>query len=100
METLSADQLQGFWKSRIVKYEDTDPRSLIPNPDNFKIHPNNQALLMDDIISEIGWIQNVIVNTRTNHIIDGHLRVVRAIEHNEPTVPVTWVDIDPDDEIG
>lgn len=92
-KTPSADQLQGFWKSRIVKYGDADPKELIPNPDNFKVHPNNQAILMDDVLSEIGWIQNVIVNINTNHLIDGHLRVIRAIERNEPSVPVTWIDI-------
>lgn len=99
MKTPSTEvEMQGFWKSRIVKYEDADPRSLIPNPDNFKIHPTNQANLMDDVFSEIGWIQNVIVNVRTNRIIDGHLRVIRAIEHNEPSVPVTWVDLTEDEE--
>lgn len=99
MGTPSAEQeLQGFWKSRIVSYSQADPNDLIPNPDNFKVHPNDQAELIDDVLEEIGWIQSVIVNVRTNHIIDGHLRVVQAIKRDEPTVPVTWVDIEPDEE--
>jgi hypothetical protein len=40
----------------------------------------------------------VLVNRRTNHVVDGHARVALAISRNEPTVPVLYVDLEPDEE--
>ncbi len=34
----------------------------------------------------------------TGHILDGHARVEEALARHEPTVPVTYVELDPDEE--
>ncbi|MCP4437162.1 MAG: hypothetical protein GY812_16890, partial [Actinomycetia bacterium] len=41
----------------------------------------------------IGWLQSVIVNKTTGHLVDGHLRVKMDARRREPTVPVTYVEI-------
>lgn len=46
----------------------------------------------------MGWVQQVLVNRQTGHVIDGHLRVELAISRGEPTVPVLYVDLAPAEE--
>lgn len=47
---------------------------------------------MRDVIEEVGWVQDVIVNTTTGHIVDGHMRNLLALEAGEK-VPVVWVEL-------
>ncbi len=86
------------WQSRIVEHGEVDPRLLIPHPKNWKIHPAFQRAVMGDALSEVGWLQTVVVNRPTGNIIDGHMRVQLAIEGGEPTIPVTYVDLSAHDE--
>lgn len=87
------------WRNRIVGTAEVDPKILIPNALNFKKHPEFQKRLMDSNLVEIGWLQHVIVSKRSGKIIDGHMRVLLACEKGEPTVPVSFVDLDEDEEI-
>lgn len=50
------------------------------------------------MLSEVGLVQAVVVNERTGHLIDGHLRVSLALRSGQPTVPVIYVDLSPADE--
>jgi DNA modification methylase len=86
------------WRNRIVGHEDVAPASLNLNPSNYRDHPEYQRAVMNGILDEIGWIQTVVVNKNTNNIIDGHLRVEIAIENGDETVPVTYVDLDEEEE--
>lgn len=81
-------------KNRIVGYSPADPRTLTANPLNFRTHPDHQMRVLDAAVSEIGWVQNVVVNKRSGRILDGHARVKMAIAKGEATVPVTWVDVE------
>lgn len=53
---------------------------------------------MRGVLAQIGWIQDVIVNRVSGHLIDGHLRVELAIQDKQPTVPVKYVDLSPEEE--
>jgi len=86
------------WASRIVGEADVRPTVLIPNPLNFRSHPKSQQRAMNGVLDELGWIQRVIVNKRTGHIIDGHLRAEMALENHEATVPVCYVDLSENEE--
>jgi DNA modification methylase len=86
------------WSSRIVGEAEVDPRKLIPNPQNWRKHPKAQQVALEAALDEVGWIQRVIVNQRTGHMIDGHLRVERALAQHEHTVPVSYVDLTPEQE--
>jgi DNA modification methylase len=86
------------WVSRIIDQADVDPRTLIPNPQNWRKHPRAQQVALDAALDEIGWIQRVIVNRTTGHMIDGHLRVERALATKERSVPVSYVELSENEE--
>lgn len=87
-----------LFKNRITGSGNEDPNKLIPNPKNFRKHPKNQNSALSGVLREIGWIQQVIVNTTTGNIVDGHLRVELAKENKESTIPVIYVQLSPDEE--
>lgn len=81
------------WRNRIVGQEDVAPDQLLAHPDNFRIHSHEQETALAALLDTVGWVQRVLVNRRTNHVIDGHLRISLALTRNEKTVPVTYVDL-------
>ncbi len=83
----------GAWRNRIVGHGEEEPRALIPNPANWRTHPHEQQRALSGAMSEVGWVAQVLVNQTTGHVVDGHLRVELAINRNEPTVPVTYVEL-------
>lgn len=86
------------WKIRIVGDAEVDPRQLLANPKNWRVHTDAQRKILTDVLSGLGWVQRIIVNRRTGRIIDGHLRVDEAIAHGQSTVPVTYVDVTEEEE--
>ncbi len=86
------------WRSRIVGMEDVAPDQLLAHPLNWREHPGPQRDALRGSLSEVGWVQNVIVSKRTGHVVDGHARVEEALSRHEPTVPVLYVDLSPDEE--
>jgi hypothetical protein len=81
------------WRNRIVGEAEVSPNDLLANPLNYRVHPRNQVDALAGILGEVGWVQRVIVNRETGHIVDGHARVGLAISRMEPTVPVVYVDL-------
>lgn len=88
----------GGWRSRIVGHGEEAPDQLLANPGNWRIHGKAQQEALAGVLDEVGWVQDVIVNQRTGHMIDGHLRVTLAMRHNEPMIPVVYVDLAPEEE--
>ncbi len=86
------------WQNRIVRYEaDVDPEQLLANPWNHRVHPHRQSKALRAILGEVGYVDAVLVNTVTDHVIDGHLRVADAISESQP-VPVLYVELTEDEE--
>lgn len=85
-------------RSRIVGHGEEAPDQLLANPANWRIHPKAQQDAMKGILDQVGWVQSVIVNKRTGHLVDGHLRVSLALREDLPTVPVAYVDLSPEEE--
>lgn len=83
---------------RIVDHGEEDPTQLLANPQNFRRHPTKQLEALRGALRDVGWIQSVVVNKRTGHLIDGHARVEEAMRQNLPKVPVTYVDLSPEQE--
>jgi len=81
------------WTSRITRTAEVDPRTLVPNPHNFRRHPKQQLEALDGVLSQVGWVQNIIVNETTGNIVDGHARVEMAISMKETLVPVVYVNL-------
>jgi hypothetical protein len=86
------------WSNRITRHGAAAPAELLAHPLNARRHPKAQADAVAGLLSEVGWVADVIVNERSGRIVDGHLRVHLAIERAEPTVPVVYVDLDDDEE--
>lgn len=89
--TKRAAKTERAFRNRIVRQAEADPGTLMPNPKNWRKHPDFQKLVVSGALESMGWIQSVIVNTTTGNLIDGHLRVALALERKEPLVPVTFV---------
>ncbi len=86
------------WRSRIVGSGEEAPDQLLANPANWRIHPKAQERALAGILGQVGWVQQVLVNRRTAHVVDGHLRVALAIKEGAPSVPVLYVDLEPEEE--
>lgn len=86
------------WRNRIVGEGLEAPDQLLANPFNWRVHPAFQQEALDGSLNEIGWIQRVIVNQRSGHVVDGHLRVSLALKYDEPAVPVLYVDLTEEEE--
>ena len=84
---------EAAWANRIVGEGYEAPDQLLAAPDNWRIHPREQQEALEGVLDRVGWVTRIIVNKRTGHVIDGHLRVSLAISRGEPTVPVTYVDL-------
>jgi hypothetical protein len=85
------------WQNRIVESGVEQADQLLANPYNFRFHPEHQQEALLAVIEQIGWIQEVIVNRTTGHIIDGHLRVTLAMRNGE-AVPVKYVELSETEE--
>ena len=70
-----------------------DPELLLANPFNYRIHPRFQQDALAGMLEEVGWVQNIIVNKSTGHVIDGHMRVTLALRNEEPEIPVLFVEL-------
>ena len=86
------------WRNRIVDQGEQDPTQLLAHPLNFRRHPAAQRDALRGSLSEVGWVQQVIVNRGTGHVVDGHARIEEAISAGAPTVPVLYVELSPEEE--
>lgn len=86
------------WRSRIVGYGEEAPDQLLASPWQWKVHPKAQQDALSGILSEVGWVNNVVVNRTSGHVVDGHARIAIAIRRDEPTVPITYVELTEDEE--
>lgn len=85
------------WRNRIVGHEVVPAEDLLAHPENWRIHPKNQQNVMEGLLDEIGWIDEVKVSRNSGLVIDGHMRAAIAISKGE-TVPVTYLDLTPKEE--
>lgn len=81
------------WRNRIVGVGTEAPDQLLANPLNWRTHPASQEDALVGVLDEVGWVQDIIVNRVTGHVVDGHLRVRAALKHGEAAVPVVYVEL-------
>lgn len=86
------------WQSRIVGTGEEQPDQLLANPMNWRVHPKRQQDALGAVLDRVGWVQQVIVNRTTGHLVDGHLRVALALSRREERIPVVYVEISPEEE--
>jgi len=88
----------GKFANRIVGYGEIRPNQLIGNPFNFRVHSAKQQGVVKGALETWGWINNIIVNIQTRHMVDGHLRAMLAEKAGESFVPAVYVDLTPEEE--
>ena len=86
------------WANRIVGHEDVDPDQLLAHPMNARRHPAKQLDALDGSLATLGWLKEVIVNTTTGRVLDGHARIQKAMQTGSK-VPVTYVQISEKEEL-
>lgn len=86
------------FQNRIVGEDIVDPATLVPNPQNWRVHPAHQTEAVAAALSRVGWVQRVIVNRTTGHLVDGHLRLSVALERGESEIPVNYVELEEGEE--
>ena len=86
------------WPNRIIGHGEEAPDQLLANPSNWRIHPKAQQDALGGVLEQVGIVDTVLVNQRTNFVVDGHLRVAMAISAGQPTIPVTYVDLSEEEE--
>lgn len=101
-------KVENIWGNAIVGHGEVNPESLLANERNWRTHPGFQREVVEEALERIGWIQTVVVNRRSGEewgrdrgvetMVDGHLRVELALARGVGMIPVTYVDLSPDEE--
>jgi len=96
--TANATPKKEGWRNRITGHGEVDPATLTANPRNWRTHPKQQRDALEAAIDRVGFVQGVIVNTTTGHVVDGHLRVDLAMERHEQSIAVDYVELTEEEE--
>ena len=86
------------WRNRITGSGTLKVCEALANPVNFRLHPAHQRQALAASLDTVGWVQQVVVNTRTGKPIDGHLRLSLAEQRGENELPCLYVDLAEDEE--
>ena len=84
------------YKDRIKELIRVPAGELLPNPKNWREHPEKQRSALSGVLAEIGWADAVIARETSAGLmlIDGHLRTEVA---PDDTIPVLVLDVDEDE---
>jgi ParB-like chromosome segregation protein Spo0J len=72
--------------------------SLIPNPVNPNVHPEDQLKKLGDMIKHFGWRKSITVSNLSGMVVRGHGRLQAAVEAGLKTAPVNFQDYADQDE--
>jgi hypothetical protein len=86
------------WQNRIIGHGDEPLDEILFNPANWRIHPKAQQEALEGVLSQVGFVQDVIINKQTGNLVDGHLRCQVASRNGEKTIPAVYVDLTPEEE--
>ena len=90
--------IKAAWRTRITHSGKLAVREALANPLNFRLHPSHQRQALEASLDRVGWVQQVVVNTKTGNMIDGHLRLALAEQRGESELPCLYVDLSEDEE--
>jgi DNA modification methylase len=86
------------WRNRIIGSGVLKVAEALANPLNFRVHPAHQRAALETSLDNVGWVQQVVVNTKTGNLLDGHLRLALAEQRGEQELPCLYVDLDAEEE--
>lgn len=85
-------------RDRIKEFRRVKASELVPNPQNWRRHPDDQRAALRGILAEVGYADALLARELpdgTLRLVDGHLR---REETPEQEVPVLVLDIDDEEE--
>ena len=92
-----------MYQSRIVNHTKESPSKILANPHNHRLHPDNQSDAVGASLQELGFVKSVVVNKTTGRLLDGHLRLTKAMlaEQYDPSykMDVEWVELTEKEEL-
>lgn len=80
-------------RDRIVALERVRAADLVPNPKNWRVHPEKQKAAIKGILAEVGYVDAVLARRLPDGrlmLVDGHLRAETTPEQH---VPVLVLDV-------
>lgn len=83
-------------KDRIRELRRVKPSELIPNPKNWRTHPEAQKNALQGVLAEVGIADAVLARELPNGelmLIDGHLRAETTTAHGNQEIPVLVLDV-------
>ena len=88
------------WRNRIVGHGEKPADQFQAHPRNFRQHPKAQRQALAASLNSVGWVDTVLENVTTGHLIDGHERIWQALDKGDNTpVPFTQVELSEDEEL-
>jgi hypothetical protein len=81
------------WRNRIVGEGEKPASEFIAHELNWRTHSKTQKSALSGLLTEVGWVQRVVVSHRTGKTLDGHARVEEALALGADT-PVPYVEVD------
>ncbi|MGL6196102.1 MAG: ParB N-terminal domain-containing protein, partial [Thermoguttaceae bacterium] len=76
-------------RDRIKEFKRVPAKELIPNPKNWRCHPNKQREVLAGVLDDIGYADAVLVRELQDgklQIIDGHLRAETTPNQDIPVL--------------
>lgn len=102
---------RAVFRNRIISSGEMAAGEFLANSENWRIHPINQQQAIDGSLDDVGWVKPVLLNARLGRewpkeqrrvqtLVDGHLRVTRALARGGETerVPYVLLDLTPKEE--
>lgn len=87
------------WRNRIVRYGEMPAHEFLANPNNPRRHPASQREALRGSFDTLGIIAPILVNARTQFVIDGHARVEECLTRDENMmIPFIEVDLSEEEE--
>lgn len=87
------------WQNRIVRYGEMPAHQFLANPANPRRHPAAQRDALRGSFDALGIIAPILINARTQFVIDGHARVEECLSRDENMlIPFIEVDLSEDEE--
>jgi hypothetical protein len=81
------------WKNRIVGHGIKPASQFKLHPTNWRLHPERQKRAVKGSLDSLGWVDCVIENIQTGHVVDGNDRVSQALDNGDADVPYIQVDL-------
>lgn len=81
------------WKNRIVGHGAKPASQFTAHPNNWRKHPMRQRTAVRGSLDSLGWVDVVIENRTSGHVIDGHERIWNALKNGDAEVPYIEVEL-------